>query len=79
MATDKEKLQNLGVQSITKVFKDSLSYLEMLGLPPEQFQRFRKMILRSGNDEIRKFLEEIEKFEVTYHPRYNEVIDFDQN
>jgi len=74
---DKAKLELLATDSIKKVYKDSLSILEMLGLPSEQFQRARKMILRSGNDEIRKVLEELEKYEVTYHPRYNETIEFE--
>jgi hypothetical protein len=36
------------------------------------------MILRSGNDEIRKISEELDKYEVKYTPRYDEQIDFDR-
>lgn len=75
--TSHEKLRRLVERSITKVFKDSLSLVEMAGVESEQFKRIRKMILRSGNDEIRKVLEELEKFEVVYHPRYDDQIDFE--
>lgn len=77
MSADKEKLQSLGERSITKVFKDCLALIELSGLDKEQYQRIRKQILRSGNDEIRKFKEELEKYEVKYTPSYNEHIDFD--
>jgi hypothetical protein len=77
MSADKEKLQNLGERSITKVFKDCLALIELSGLEKEQYQRIRKQILRSGNDEIRKFKEELEKYEVKYTPQYNEKIDFE--
>lgn len=74
---DKEKLENLGERCITKVFKDALALVELSGINKEQYQRIRKQILRSGNDEIRKFKEELEKYDVTYSPSYNETIDFD--
>jgi hypothetical protein len=75
---DKEKLEKLVTRSITKVFKDALAYAEMAGVDEKQFKRIRKQILRSGNDEIRKVSEELEKFEVTYHPSYDdEVIKFE--
>lgn len=77
MSADKEKLANLGERSITKVFKDCLALVELSGIDKEQFGRLRKQILRSGNDEIRKFREELEKYEVKYTPSYNEQIDFD--
>jgi hypothetical protein len=77
MNADKEKLQYLGERSITKVFKDCLALIELAGLDKEQYQRIRKQILRSGNDEIRKFKEELAKYEVKYTPQYNEQIDFD--
>jgi hypothetical protein len=78
MSADKEKLQTLGVRSITKVFKDCLVLIELSGLDKEQSQRIRKQILRSGNDEIRKFQEELAKYEVKYTPQYNEHIDFEE-
>jgi hypothetical protein len=74
---DKEKLERLGERSITKVFKDALALIELSGgIEKEQFKRIRKQILRSGNDEIRKFKEELVKFDVTYKPAYNEIIEF---
>ncbi len=76
MNADKEKLSNLGERSITKVFKDCLALIELSGLDKEQFKKVRKQILRSGNDEIRKFQEELAKYEVKYTPTYNERIDF---
>jgi hypothetical protein len=76
MDADKEKLQKLGERSITKIFKDCLALIELSGIEKEQFARIRKQILRSGNDEIRKFSEELEKYEVKYTPVYNERIDF---
>ena len=77
MSADKEKLSNLGERSITKVFKDCLAMIELSGIADkEQFKRVRKQILRSGNDEIRKFQEELAKYEVSYTPQYNEQIDF---
>jgi hypothetical protein len=75
---DKEKLERLGERAVTKVFKDALALMELSGIPKEQFQRIRKQILRSGNDEIRKFKEELEKYDVKYNPSYNETIDFDE-
>lgn len=77
MNADKEKLQNLGERSITKVFKDCLALIELSMLDKEQYQKIRKQILRSGNDEIRKFKEELAKYEVNYTPQYNEQIDFE--
>lgn len=77
MNDDKERLNRAISKSIKKVFKDSLSLMEMSGVDPKQFARVRKMILRSGNDEIRKMSEELDKYEVKYTPRYNETIDFD--
>lgn len=77
MNADKEKLLNLGERSITKVFKDCLALIELSGIDKEQFRKVRKQILRSGNDEIRKFQEELEKYEVKYTPSYNERIDFE--
>jgi hypothetical protein len=77
MNADKEKLKTLGERSITKVFKDCLALIELSGIEREQFARIRKQILRSGNDEIRKFNEELAKYEVKYTPQYNETIDFE--
>lgn len=77
MNADKEKLAVLGERCITKVFKDALAAAELSVHDKEQFKRIRKQILRSGNDEIRKFHEELAKYEVTYHPSYDEYIDFD--
>jgi hypothetical protein len=51
--------------------------MEMANIEPKQFAKIRKMILRSGNDEIRKMSEELEKYDVKYTPRYDEQIDFD--
>ncbi|RPK20065.1 MULTISPECIES: hypothetical protein [Paenibacillus] len=79
MNADKEKLSILGERSITKVFKDCLALIELSGLDKEQFKKVRKQILRSGNDEIRKFKEELEKYEVKYTPTYNERIDFGED
>lgn len=76
MNADREKLEVLGERAITKVFKDALSLLELSGIEKEQFNKIRKQILRSGNDEIRKFKEELAKYDVHYHPTYNEVIVF---
>jgi hypothetical protein len=78
MNADKEKLQNLGERAVTKVFKDALALIELSGVDKEQYKRIRKQILRSGNDEIRKFKEELEKFDVKYNPSYNEVIEFEE-
>ena len=75
---DKEKLERLGERSITKVFKDALALIELSGIDKEQYKRIRKQILRSGNDEIRKFKEELDKFDVKYNPVYNETIEFDE-
>jgi hypothetical protein len=77
MSADKEKIANLGERSITKVFKDCLALLELSGIDKEQFRKIRKQILRSGNDEIRKFHEELAKYEVKYTPSYDEHIDFE--
>lgn len=77
MSNDKEKLALLGEKAITKVFKDALSILELSNVDKEQFKRIRKQILRSGNDEIRKFKEELVKYDVHYNPSYNETISFD--
>jgi hypothetical protein len=77
MNEDKERLNRAISKSIKKVFKDALSLTEMSGIDPRQFNRIRKMILRSGNDEIRKMSEELDKYEVKYTPRYDETIDFD--
>lgn len=76
MNEDKERLNRAVANSIKKVFKDSLGLVEMSGVDPKQYARIRKMILRSGNDEIRKISEELEKYEVTYTPRYDEQISF---
>ncbi|MNE88912.1 hypothetical protein D3C80_1862670 [compost metagenome] len=76
MSDDKKKLETLGEKAITKVFKDTLSLLELSNIDKEQFKRIRKQILRSGNDEIRKFAEELEKYDVKYNPSYNETISF---
>lgn len=76
MSNDRERLQRVVAKSITKVFKDALSFLELAGIDDKQYQRIRRQILRSGNDEIRKISEELEKFDVKYHPSYNERIDF---
>lgn len=78
MSADKEKLTNLGERSITKVFKDCLALIELSMNDKEQYQKIRKQILRSGNDEIRKFKEELEKYDVKYNPSYNEQIEFDE-
>jgi hypothetical protein len=78
MNEDKARLNRAINRSIKKVFKDSLSLVEMAGLDKQQFNRIRKMILRSGNDEIRKISEELDKYEVKYTPRYDEHIDFDK-
>lgn len=77
MNEDKERLNRAVSKSIKKVFKDSLSLMEMANIEPKQFAKIRKMILRSGNDEIRKVSEELDKYEVKYTPQYNEHIDFD--
>lgn len=77
MNEDKQRLERAISKSIKKVFKDALSLVEMSNIDPKQFSRIRKMILRSGNDEIRKLSEELEKYEVTYTPRYDEQVDFD--
>lgn len=53
--------------------------MEMSGVDPKQFARVRKMILRSGNDEIRKMSEELDKYEVKYTPRFDETIDFNED
>ncbi|MDP5273658.1 hypothetical protein [Chengkuizengella axinellae] len=74
--SNKEKLEHLVERSITKVFKDSLVYIEMCGMEKAQFERIRKHILRSGNDEIRKVKVELDKYEVKYHPSYDEHIYF---
>jgi hypothetical protein len=79
MNADKEKLSNLGERSITKVFKDCLAIIELSGIDKERYKQVRKQILRSGNDEIRKFQEELMKYEVKYTPMYNEQIDFDDS
>lgn len=75
---DKEKLASLGERSMTKVFKDALALIELSGIDKEQYKRIRKQILRSGNDEIRKFKEELEKYDVNYKPTYNETIGFEE-
>jgi hypothetical protein len=77
MNEDKERLNRAISKSLKKVFKDSLSLMEMANIEPKQFAKIRKMILRSGNDEIRKMSEELDKYEVKYTPQYNEQIDFD--
>lgn len=77
MNEDKERLNRAVSKGIKKVFKDALSLMEMANIEPKQFEKIRKMILRSGNDEIRKMSEELEKYEVKYTPRYDEQIDFD--
>lgn len=77
MNEDKERLNRAVSKSIKKVFKDSLSLMEMANIEPKQFAKIRKMILRSGNDEIRKITEELDKYEVKYTPRYDEQIDFE--
>ncbi|HLI46448.1 MAG TPA: hypothetical protein VKU94_04575 [Geobacterales bacterium] len=77
MNEDKDRLSRAISKSIKKVFKDSLSLMEMANIEPRQFVKIRKMILRSGNDEIRKMSEELEKYEVKYTPRYDEQIDFE--
>lgn len=77
MNEDKQRLERAISKSIKKVFKDALSLVEMSNIDPKQFSRIRKMILRSGNDEIRKLSEELEKYEVAYTPRYDETVDFD--
>lgn len=77
MNEDKDRLNRAISKSIKKVFKDSLSLMEMTGIDPKQFTRIRKMILRSGNDEIRKMSEELEKYEIKYTPSYDETIDFE--
>jgi hypothetical protein len=77
MNEDKERLNRAISKSVKKVFKDSLALMEMSEMSPKQFARIRKMILRSGNDEIRKMSEELEKYDVKYTPRYDETIDFD--
>lgn len=78
MNEDKARLNRAVSNSLKKVFKDSLSLMEMSGVDPKQFSRIRKMILRSGNDEIRKMSEELDKYEVTYTPQYDEHIDFEE-
>jgi Na+/phosphate symporter len=78
MSEDKARLNRAVNRSIKKVFKDALSLVEMSGLDQKQYNRIRKMILRSGNDEIRKISEELDKYEVKYTPRYDEQIDFDR-
>lgn len=78
MSTDKERLEHLVDGSIKKVFKDSLSFIEMLDLSSDEFGRVRKMILRSGNDEIRKVHDELKKYDVTYEPRYDDEVRFDE-
>lgn len=77
MNEDKARLNRAISKSIKKTFKDALSLMEMSGVDPKQFARIRKMILRSGNDEIRKMSEELDKYEVKYTPRFDEHIDFD--
>lgn len=77
MNADKERLERAISKSIKKVFKDALALVEMANIEPKQFARIRKMILRSGNDEIRKITEELDKYEVKYTPRYDEHVDFD--
>jgi len=77
MNEDKERLNRAISKSIKKVFKDSLSLMEMADIEPKQFAKIRKMILRSGNDEIRKMSEELDKYEVRYTPSYDEQIDFE--
>lgn len=77
MNEDKERLNRAIAKSIKKVFKDSLSLMEMADIESKQFAKIRKMILRSGNDEIRKMSEELAKYEVSYTPSYDEQIDFD--
>jgi hypothetical protein len=78
MNEDKDRLNRAISKSIKKVFKDSLNLMEMSGVDPKQFGRIRKMILRSGNDEIRKIAEELDKYEVKYTPQINEQFDFDK-
>jgi hypothetical protein len=75
-SADDERLERMVSKAITRTFKDSLALVEMLGLEDKQFQRIRKMVLRAGNDEIRKTQEELGKYEVKYTPQYNEEIDF---
>lgn len=74
---DKDRLNRAINKSIKKVFKDALSFVEMSGVDAKQYGRVRKLILRSGNDEIRKISEELDKYEVKYTPRIDETIDFD--
>lgn len=76
-SVDNERLKRLVEKSIVKVFKDALSFIEMSVTDKSQYKSIRKMILRSGNDEIRKIKEELDKFEVKYNPRYDEIIDFE--
>ena len=77
MSQDKARLSNAIDKSIKKVFKDALSYIELSDISKPQYQKVRKMVLRSGNDEIRKITEELDKYDVKYTPRYDEQIDFD--
>lgn len=78
-SADKEKLAKLGESSIKKVFKDALALIEVSGIDKTQYQLIRKQILRSGNDEIRKFHEELEKYDVNYKPTYNEIITIEND
>jgi molecular chaperone DnaK (HSP70) len=73
---DKARLERTVSSSMKKIFKDCLSYLEFANLEKSQYERIRKMVLRSGNDEIRKINQELEKYDVSYTPRYDEQIDF---
>jgi hypothetical protein len=77
MNEDKARLNRAVSNSIKKTFKDSLSLIEMSGIDPKQFAKIRKMILRTGNDEIRKMSEELDKYEVKFTPRYDEEVVFD--
>lgn len=77
MSQDKARLSNAIDKSIKKVFKDALSYIELSDISKPQYHKVRKLVLRSGNDEIRKITEELDKYEVKYTPRYDEQIDFD--
>jgi len=71
--SDRDFLKEKVKKSITKVFDEGLTLLE-LNTDEDKFKKLRSRLLRVGNDQIRFMMSELNKYIVTYKPIKEERI-----
>lgn len=79
MANDKsrEKLNRFAASEITSLFESALDYAQV-ACPPDNYKALRSKILRVGNNCIRNFQNQLERYDIEYMPISEDLIEFNK-